>query len=265
MIDLAMSSASQSVSPRHLKSFLLDRLAESAETSTVILAGHYALFSAGGMPSDELHEEGATDRSGMLAFTRDTWRAACESVATVGAERAKLLVLVDDVQFIRPQLEDRRMSESVAAALSNLYLGQTPSLPEYHARTMEEFGLTGDSIITYSNSRVVFSERELRNELVRYVKAPTAKSSRFLKIGNNGSDVTVVNVDGGEYQLVFSGNTNCAGAYIALQLVLRQRDIRDLIALIPGRCFGPVCTGTAIASLLGVQGFRVTNVSVDDV
>ena len=67
----------------------------------------------------------------------------------------------------------------------------------------------------------------------------------------------------GDYCLVHSGHTTCAGGYVELLSTLHRRGVRKLIALVPMRCLGQVALGTELArSLFALPGFTVVNVAV---
>lgn len=260
-----MPTESVVLEPEALEQFLLTRV-RVADGPLAILAGHYAVFSSGGAPQDFLDGDGADAgaANAMVRFTKATWEAACRVVARAGAGKARLVVLVDDVQFVRPTLANRSDNERLAAALVDYYLERTTSLPAYHARVMAELGVDDRAVVASAEGRVVFSERALRRELVSHVRSRIVRAGASGALRSDAGDghVMVAHPDGGEYQLVHSGHTNCAGAYIALQVAMQQSGIRHLIALVPDRCFGPVCTGAVIAPLLGVTGIRVTNIAV---
>ena len=83
---------------------------------TVVLAGHFAIFTAGGKATDFLDEDPArmSKHTDMVNFARATWLAGCDAVAS---SQAKLLVLVDDLQFVRPALPDRGARERAGIRL----------------------------------------------------------------------------------------------------------------------------------------------------
>jgi hypothetical protein len=110
---------------------------------TVVLAGHFAIFTAGGKATDFLDEDPTrmSKHTDMVHFARATWLAGCDAVALT---QAKLLVLVDDLQFVRPALPDRGARERLGAALSADYLRRTPTLPGFHARVLDERELALD-------------------------------------------------------------------------------------------------------------------------
>ena len=91
---------------------------------TVILAGHFAVFTAGARAHDLLDEPRIiAAHTDMVDFSRESWIAACNVVAQGDAQAGRsphadsareapnLLLLVDDIQFVRPALPDRGAGE----------------------------------------------------------------------------------------------------------------------------------------------------------
>jgi hypothetical protein len=235
-------------------------------SDVAILAGHFAIFSAGGAASDLLAEvalplAGARE---MVDFTRITWRAACQA----GASAFRLVVLVDDVQFVRPQLNDRGLSERLAAELAANYLRAVPRLPAYHARELVAHGMTDDRVLRASATHWLFSERQLRVDSVRHLRqraAGEARAGSKLVSSADGNTMSVSLADGGDYCLIHSGRTSCAGGYIELLSRLHAQGVRRLIALVPMRCLGQIALGTSLAQqLLDLDNLTVVNVAIPD-
>ncbi|MFI5310514.1 MAG: hypothetical protein ACHQQ3_04740 [Gemmatimonadales bacterium] len=258
--------------PLHsLASWLRSEIRAASPGTTAVLAGHFAIFTSGGGAVDLL-DEGLTADTGpeeLLEFTRFTWDAACEAIAAERERLARLLVLVDDIQFVRPALEDRSAAERLGAALAADYLRRHTPLPAYHARVLHERGLGVDSVLAHSDRRWLFSERELRTALVDALKArlrPGEPRPAGLTESADQSMITVADPEYGEYCLVHSGHTNCAGGFVELLSDVRRRGVARLIALVPMRCLGPITVGTALATrLFALQGLEVVNVAVPDV
>jgi hypothetical protein len=246
----------------------LTKEARSEHGDVAVLAGHFALFSAGGMAVDLL--DGATAPEGpaaeMLAFSRFTWRAACEAVASLAGAAPRLVVLADDIQFIRPVIGNKGVEEKLAAALAANYLEQTGTLPSFHLRVLAESGLDGKAVLAASADRWLFSERELRIAAVRHVRRELAEGrAADLEASEDGQTVTVTLPDHAGYCLVHSGRTTCAGGYLELLAALHARGIRKLIALVPMRCLGPIGVGTLLAGrLFPLPGLEVVNVAIPD-
>jgi hypothetical protein len=235
-----------------------------------VLAGHFAIFSAGGVAADLLDADappipGARE---MLDFTRVTWRAACEAATRREHDLSRLVVLVDDVQFVRPQLNDRGLSERLAAELAANYLGAVPRLPAYHTRELAASSIADHRIMRASADQWLFSERQLRIDSVRHLRqqvAGDAHSGRHLVSSADGNTVSVSLAEGGDYCLVHSGRTSCVGGYIELLSRLHAQGVRKLIALVPMRCLGQIALGTTLArQLFGLQNLDVANVAVPD-
>jgi hypothetical protein len=257
-----------------LRSSLAERLrseiAGAAGGTVAVLAGHFAIFTAGGKALDLLSDTRtpAGVPAELLAFTRLTWTTACEAIAAERERRVRLLVLVDDIQFVRPALEDRGTAERLGATLAAYYMKDTHALPAWHSRVLTENGLGEESILARSDGRWMFSERELRTELVKNLKKQLRSGdSRVSALTANAdrSTITITEPEFGEYCLVQSGHTNCAGGYVELLSEVRRRGIRKLISLVPMRCLGPITVGTALATrLFELDGLQVVNIAVSD-
>ncbi|HKS04952.1 MAG TPA: hypothetical protein VJR92_01455 [Gemmatimonadaceae bacterium] len=252
-----------------LSRWIADEVASGAEGETAVLAGHYAIFTGGSTAVDLLDApETGGGPAEMLAFTKFTWNAACEAIAAARAHRAKLLVLVDDLQFVIPVLDDRRMQERLADALVTQYLAATPTLPRFHMHRLTAHGLDERDMLKNNNGRWIFSERELRIAHVRHLRDVLSKdpARAGVRATPDMSHITVTSEEHGEYCLVHSGRTTCAGGYVELLSDVFSRGIRRLITLVPMRCLGPITVGTALSSdLLGLDELNVVNVAVPDV
>ena len=239
--------------------------------ATAVLGGHYAIFSSGATPTDLLEspEPPAQAPTELLEFTRHTWREACGAAAATRTARARLLVLVDDLQFVHPDLTDRGTREQLAVALAARYLESVPMLPAFHTRVLAEHGLGGDDILRHGESRWLFSERELRQAAVERVRRvlPDGGSGGATLVTTDGGQTITVRVPGhGEVTLIHSGHTNCAGGWLELLAQVCHRGVRKLIALVPMRCLAPVTLGTTLAHRLGlVPGLHVVTVAFADV
>lgn len=231
---------------------------------TVVLAGHFAIFTAGGKATDFLDEDPSlmSKHTDMVNFARATWLAGCDAVAPT---EAKLLVLVDDLQFVQPALPDRGARERLGAALSADYLRRTPTLPGFHARELDARGLDESRIMKSEPSRWIFSERAMRHAAVERIRIKAATDGRGRLLSNpDGSRIVVRDPDAvtAEHTLVHSGHTSCAGGYLELVLRLHERGVRRLIAMVPARCLGPVTLGAALARSVFGAGIEVVNLTV---
>lgn len=242
----------------------------STPGTVAVLAGHFAIFSAGGVAL-ELLDEGDAAPGGaeeMIEFTRRTWAAACD-VAARHRDREFLFVpLVDDIQFIRPVTTDRSAAERLAAALAADYLERVPELPGYHLRELGARGLSVDRVLRNSDRHWSFSERTLRLAAVRRLRQLLdggAGAPGGLVSSDDGSTVMVTLPERGEHRLVQAGHTSCAGGYLELLATLRERGVRKLIAMVPMRCLGQVALGTTLAHhLLGMTDFSAISVGIPD-
>ena len=250
---------------------LRGEISNAAAGEVAVLAGHYAIFSSGAAAVDLLADGAVRPRGAgeMTAFTAFTWSAAVNAIAGPAASRARLVVLVDDVQFVRPSLEDRAAAERLAAALANSYLANMRTIPDLHSRVLRERAIDAGRILRHDSQRWVFSERELRAAAVAHVRQRAREpngASAGLTASADLSRIDVTLPDGSACCLVHSGHTNCAGGYLELLNNLYERGIRTLLALVPMRCLGPVTLGTTLAHhLYGLRGMAVITIAVPDV
>ncbi|MEP6765243.1 MAG: hypothetical protein ABJB66_13070, partial [Gemmatimonadaceae bacterium] len=262
---------SRSIPLSGLSDWLRTEVSAARPGEVAILAGHYAIFTSGADAVDLLDERELPVNAPreLLDFTRFSWAAACAALAGVPERRARLVVLVDDLQFVRPDLPDRSTRERLATELVGRYLARVNALPEYHTRVLRAHGLNENAVLTHSENRSLFSERELRLELVRHLKDEIDAGSagaKGLHSNEDRSTISVTDPEYGDYCIVQSGHTNCAGGYVELLAQLSARGVRTLIALVPMRCIGPITMGTALVSRLGgADGVSVINVAIADV
>jgi len=251
--------------------WLRSEIARGPVGATAVLAGHFAIFTTGGAAIDLL-DDAQVPRNvpvDFLDFTRLTWTAACEAVAAERASGARLVVLLDDVQFVRPALDDRGAAERLGGALAATYLRRHALLPLWHTRVMAEHRIGGGDVLPQSDVQWLFSERALRSALVQRLKAMLRSGdprAAGLAASADRSSITITDPEYGEYCLVHSGHTNCAGGFVQLLADVHARGVRKLISLVPMRCLGPITVGTALGGrLFGLQGLEVVNVAVPDV
>lgn len=253
-----------------LAAWLQEEILSSARGTVAILAGHFALFSRGGTPSDLLDDRAPRSDAGaeMIRFTRLTWEVACEAVRRTKAQAPRLVLLADDIQHIDPPLKDQRIRESLKAELVRLYFDSVPELPRYHARVLRDQELNGSAVLPHSPTRWLFSENELRIKLVRHLKrdldhGPRPRSG--VTTNEDRSDMSVTHPEFGVQCLVQSGHASCAGGYLELVSELSGYGISKLIALVPMRCLAPVLTGAALVGQLGTFGkCRMINAAIPD-
>ena len=244
-------------------------LRDSRYRSAVIHAGHYSLADEGDGAADGLDDDSPS--MPFSSFARLTWRVACRLVAdarSTGVD-VKLLVLVNDWQFLHVRDGDRRASESRAATLRRTYYRDTARLPRYHATTLEEFALDPNVVMPSRDERWLFSETELRSDLAATVRGIFArgeaeKHSLSREFNSDGEPIiTVQTVDACDYTLLYCGSTNCAGEIVELLRILRQRGVDLFVNLLPRQCFAPVETGTLLAHrIYGLAGMKIMNVSI---
>jgi hypothetical protein len=259
---------SKSIALPELSCWIRERLRED-DRPTVVLAGHYAIFSAGGLAVDFMGNDDTPPAaaSEMIAFTKYTWATACEALDGCGVPSAQLLVLVDDVAFVRPLAGDISVREKLGAALATRYLEGVTALPAYHTDMLVANHLDGDSVCKMRQDRWVFSERELRIAHVRRLRGllHSGEAGNRLTASFDESEIRVHTEGHGDHCLVHSGRTNCAGGYLELLATLEERGVKRLIALVPMRCLAPIAGGTALAGdLFSLRGLSVLNVAVPD-
>jgi hypothetical protein len=258
-----------SVAVDALPAWLANELHGSSD-DVAVLAGHFAIFSAGAAPADLLDPDAVvpSGAAAMLAFTRLSWQLACDAAAAANSGQFRLVVMVDDIQFVRPVNSERSMTERLAAALARDYLTRVRELPSYHAATLQRHQLDPARVVRWASDRWLFSERELRQAAVhhlrQHVAVPGGKRAGVTST-DNGNTVNVRLPEQGDYCLVQSGHTSCAGGYVELLSTLYQRGVRKLIALVPARCLGQVALGTELARhLYDLKELQVVNVALPD-
>lgn len=233
--------------------------------STAVLAGHFAIFTAGARAHDLLDEpRSLSAHTDMIDMARGSWIAAADLLARVDGPR--LLVLMDDIQFVQPALPDRAARERLAAALAGDYLRRTRTLPPFHRRELDAREIDTARVVQQRGDSWIFSERALRAAAVTRIRAAAAAGTpgAALQASADGSRITVRDAELGEHTLVHSGNTSCAGGYLELVLQLHERGFRRLVAVVPRRCLGPVAVGTHLArALFGATALEVTNLPAD--
>jgi hypothetical protein len=242
---------------------------DASPEMTAVLAGHFAIFSAGGHAVELLDDAPPAPggAAAMVEFTRCTWDTACQ-VAAGAARPFRLVALVDDIQFVRPVNRDRGTAERLGAALAAEYLERNPRLPDYHASGLAVHGLDDARVLRNADHQWLFSERQLRIGAVRRIRDRVAAPDRALatvRTEDGGSTITVSIPEYGEHRLVQSGHTSCAGGYLELLMTLHERGVRKLVALIPMRCLGQVTLGTTLARhLFGPSELATVSVGIPE-
>ena len=241
---------------------------DSSPGMTAVLAGHFAIFSAGAHAVELLDAAAApAGAAAMVEFTRCTWDTACQ-VGASGSREFRLVALVDDIQFVRPINRDRSAAERLAAALADDYLKRNPRLPGYHATGLASHGLEATRVLRNTDDQWLFSERQLRIGAVRRIRERLARPDRgtaAVRTEADGSSITVSIPEYGEHRLVQSGHTSCAGGYLELLMTLHERGVRKLVALIPMRCLSQVTLGTTLVRhLFGASELATVSVGIPE-
>ena len=254
-----------------LDTVLSTGLSSCSSQAVTIHAGHYALLRNRDRGYCDRLSDLDDERSGLgfEDFCRITWEAACRSIATATPRvSAQLMVLVNDWQFISPDLDVRRERERAISQLREMYYLETPMLPDYHQSVMERYSLSADLILRDREDRWLFSESSLRSDLRLLIsdvtderrdsagvrKHFTAKGEPIIEVCDN---------ELGNVRLLYCGNTSCAGEVVALLRNLYARGVRCFLNIYPSVCREPVNTGTGLAyRLFGLDGLDVTNIAV---
>jgi hypothetical protein len=252
----------------------LRRSQRHGQGNTVVHAGHYMLHvGRDGNASDYLGED-SKPRPGVEAFdffTKATWRMACNAIHESGGNSdLKLMVLVNDWQYLVWRDASKRESERKAAALRAAYYSSFSGLPYYHQSELGSHGLGADSVLHASASRTVFSESGLRQELTGTIKKLLKNPVDAERLGLRRSFdehgepfIQVETPDCTGITLLQCGNTNCAGEVVELLHQLQQRGIRNFINLYPAQCEVPVRAGTDLAAqLFGLADMVITNIAI---
>jgi hypothetical protein len=271
-----MATQTQVASSLSLASLLASFVAISArqQKAAVIHAGHYALFRRkDGQVTDCLDEADSTnDILGFAKFCRATWSAACQANASASATaRPRLIVLVNDWQYITNSGDKSREGQQAADRIRSEYYRRTATLPLYHLDELRQHGIETDAILTSEKDRWVFSETALRNELHPIVKKLLADRQRAQEVGvkryfNEDGEpiVEICDDEAGKLCLLYCGNTNCAGEVVSLLGNLYQRGIRYFLNVFPSQCREPVSAGTRLAyKIFDCDDFSVTNAAVN--
>ncbi|HXT16432.1 MAG TPA: hypothetical protein VN706_12420 [Gemmatimonadaceae bacterium] len=265
------SPAATKIELPKLSEWLAQRIVDAEPSRVAVLAGHYALFSAGGKTMDFLDASSFPEGvpADLMAFTKFTWYAACQALASACSPRTQLVASVDDVQFVRPAVEDRHLREQLAVALVEQYYQAVPELPHFHHVLLSQAGLDADDVLPCMENRWLFSERWLRQRSVGHLREHAMNGRHglaHLHSDETLSRISVRDPELGEFCMIESGNGNCASGYFELITELRMRGVELLIAMIPMRCLAQITAATVLAERLGVaNGFRVVNVSLADV
>jgi hypothetical protein len=239
---------------------------------TVIHAGHYILHAEGDVGCDHLEEVPVSIPAlgDFVALTKRSWEIACGAIASIHSPTTvKLIVLVNDWQFLRVAASTKREAQRRASKMRFSYYNTVSRLPEYHERGLTSFGISSSSIMPFDNDRVLFSETELRGQLARtltsVMKDPAQPTAQKLTQYFTPAGQSIIHAKSyeGEYPLVYCGNTNCAGEFMQLLKLLHDRGTVRFVNLYPLQCRGPVTKGTELAEqVYGLEGMKITNIAI---
>jgi hypothetical protein len=241
----------------------------------VIHAGHYFLeIAESGVATDRLNNPNL-DRSELIdhfaLFSRETWEMACLITAASPAEnRPRLVVLVNDWQYLVPKESSRRQREQAAARLRREYYTKVPGLTEFHSSTMTSCGLPYGQILSASREQWMFSESELRAKFAATLKSVMKDPIRAEQLGitkqlnEDGEPIISFRAEGQQCTLLHCGNAGCAGEVVELlRQLYEEKGVRNFINIFPACCRVPVERGTEIAQqLFGLDGMEIVNIAV---
>jgi hypothetical protein len=268
-----MSSVELLPSSAALDDLLISETTRPDVEPLVIHAGHYALVqNHDGMAADCLDKVRFPGVDlGFAEFSRCTWESACRAMAAKHVKaNAKLMVLVNDWQFLTSGAGSRRVSERSAAQRREEYYRGTSTLPPFHLQQLKRHNLSDDVILRNSEKRWLFSESSLRNELSSVIREIVADEKRASEVGirkfftENGEPVIdACDEEHGKFCLLYCGNTNCAGEVVSLLAALHQRGVRRFLNIYPSQCREPVGAGTRLAGrLFNLEDLRIINIAV---
>lgn len=216
-----------------------------------ILAGHFAVFTAGG-PAVDLLTGPVPERAPheMLEFTRLSWEASCEAIASARLD-VKLAVLADDITFVRPAVGDQRLMQRLGAELTAAYYAAHKPVPTFHQRMLVKYDVSERLLLHDKQSRCVFSERELRQEFVAHLKRIRRdgldRKGLIKQSSDHPQSFSLGDGAQADVEIVRYGHATCAGGYLELLSRLKGLGIDTLIALIPLRCLNPVVVAVTLA------------------
>jgi hypothetical protein len=268
-----MSAIESLSSPAALGDLLSSELLRADGTPCVIHAGHFALVcNRDGAPVDCLNQSCFPGSDlGFAEFSRLTWETACRTVAAVRTtSQVKLMVLVNDWQFLKSKESNRSASERAKARMREDYYQSVPLLPPFHFQELIRNNLSENAVFRNQDDCWLFSESALRHQLSTVIREVMADEKRAASAGirryfnEDGEPVIEASdEDAGQVCLLYCGNTNCAGEIIMLLENLYRHGIRYFLNVYPAQCREPVGIGTRLARrLFDLRDLRVTNIAV---
>ncbi len=238
----------------------LSAFLSAAREPVVIHSGHFVLDnSPRGQSRDERYLSG---------LTLPSWELACRLTVRHLSRRIRLMVLVNDWQIPRSSGQLRRIYERRAAASAARFFSQTPALPTEFANVLQANGLRNARVFKNRSGQWLFSERELRNQLMSMLNEKLG-TPMALELGltatrsPNGQPIVSMSDGSTTAMLSHSGHTNCSGEVIALLAVLQARRVKSFINIYPDKCDVGVLLGIRIAArLLSISNLSIVNVAV---
>ena len=258
---------------------LLERLqaADKHLSGTVVVAGHFALMWYEAQLGDHLEfDEDEPIEDKFQQFADETWRAG---VAMARREMGiKLLVLVNDWQYLDNKAERSHPErEKRAKAALEHYYGINRKWPKMYHEYCEGRINPDQCVEAWSQSRWMFSERELRSRFVNRLRglfregslqkygvdAVTGRDTRTYLFERECHGLSDYLSDERGRMLARGNSTNCAGEVIELIRVLKGRGITRVVIMHPEICYQYVNAGALIAKcMFGENNMELINVSV---
>lgn len=252
---------------------LIDSIVEAKLSPCLIHGGHFVLDNKGQQAADYLadnHSESVPAQQ-FSEFAKKTWRLAIElfrRLQSAGVD-PKLMVLVNDWQFLGGQGASRREREKDIAKRRSDYYQSVAELPDFHHDLVRSAGIDTESIFKASAEQWLFSEANLRTSLARSIKDLFDRNlaeERGLTKSFTPSGEPIISVESeleGDFSLLYCGSANCSGEVVELLRIIHGAGFRSFVNLYPEPCLGPVTLGTELARpVYKTKGLEVLNVAV---
>lgn len=252
---------------------LMQRIVGPNLSPCLIHGGHFILDNHGAEAADFLAGEycDSLPAQQFAEFAGRTWRLAIDLFQGLqrGGVDAKLIVLVNDWQFLSGRGTSRREIEKDIARKRSDYYRRVADLPDFHRGLLVSAGLDTDSIFKASCERWLFSEAHLRTSLASSIKRLFElglAEERGLAKSFTPSGEPIVSVRCAleeQFALLYCGSTNCSGEVVELLRIIHRAGFRAFVNLYPEACLGPVTLGTELARpVYKTRGLEVLNVAV---
>ena len=258
-----------------LVSTLVDRVSSGKLSPCLIHGGHFILDNRG---SDAVHNLPGDRQTSPIAedfarFAGDTWMLAVSLKKRLEerSQASRLMVLVNDWQFLRGEGNSRREVERDIARRRDAYYQRFQRLPPFHDKVLDHSGMGDIDIFKSSSKRWLFSETALRSLLAKSIqrlfeenlaeerglaKSFTPAGDPIVSAGSVNSELER------DFCLLYCGSTNCAGEVVELLRIVWEAGFRSFLNLYPMQCLGPVGVGTRLAqTIYKIRDLHVFNVA----